>query len=270
MYGQSGPIWRNLWKAESPEWNELLATDFDTLLASTPAQSPLDQSLSFSNCRNRFRHQLKESNGDHFPCGHKFSPVSKILEQIFQKPTMEPHARVEVVCQNCGFEQSKCQIGLVYIGCSFTIEKLHLNRDPLDIPLQLLIERYIAQAVGLDEGKMCYECRTQSLAGKLRLEETSWMWFELEADRDCTCPSLRINLNPLSPQHSHNLEAIIYLGQGHFTARIRNGSNEWWGYDGQWTFGTPRLETVAAERDLRFFGGRKAAFLIYRPCGMND
>ena len=62
----------------------------------------------------------------------------------------------------------------------------------------------------------------------------------------------------------YDLHSVIYIGAGHFTARIRSPSNEWWSYDGMWKFGASRRDHVQITEDLLYNGRRHAAFLIYR------
>ena len=77
-------------------------------------------------------------------------------------------------------------------------------------------------------------------------------------------PSLTLPIE-LSGQHLvYDLYSIIYTGENHFTARMRDPSNEWWSYDGMWRFGSPRHDHIQITTDLLYNGRHRAAFFIYR------
>ena len=113
----------------------------------------------------------------------------------------------------------------------------------------------------------CRLCRAAQPVHSLHFPETSWTWFEL-TDRP-VLPSLEISYYPLATQQTHTLQAIIYLGGGHFTARMRKGPDLWWKYDDQWKFGKPQPETITTSEELRWLGNRRPAFLIYRRCNVD-
>ena len=90
------------------------------------------------------------------------------------------------------------------------------------------------------------------------------MWFELQNNHESILPSLEITCRTDATEPTHTLYAIIYLGNSHFTARMRKGPTVWWEYDSQSELGKLQLKTDMTEERLRHFGKRRLAFLIYR------
>lgn len=269
IYGQSSHTWRNIWKAESPQWNIPLGNLFDFLLFTAVNNdcSPQESSSLFSRCRDTFQDQVTESNPSIFPRGCRFAPASDILQRILGGANAEPLARQDVVCTGCGTEKNGIRHSLSYLALPFNLNVLRRDRDPVVLPLQLALTRYIERYSTepiLTHG--CHTCQAKWSVSSFRLIETSWTWFEVVADKQSVVPSLELSYRPLTTQRTHTLEAIIYLGGGHFTARTRSGQNTWWGHDGQWKFGKPQSEVITDEEELRCFGGRVPVFLIYRRC----
>ena len=274
VYGQSNRSWRNVWKGESPQWNIPLSNLFDLLLSVTANDnySPQEYSSWFSRCRDIFRDQVTESNPRLFPRGPHFAPVSDILQRILGGTSAEPCAYQHLTCPGCGAEKNDACFSLSYLGLPFNLDDLRHSQDPPILPLQLALTRYIRRysMEPFPAYKKCNFCQAVRHVRSLHFPETSWTWFELREGEQSVLPSLEISYQSTAMQQTHTLQAIIYLGGGHFTAHVREGRSTWWGYDGQWRFGTPRLEVIAAEEELRQFGNRHPVFLIYHGCDTDN
>ena len=60
-----------------------------------------------------------------------------------------------------------------------------------------------------------------------------------------------------------NFISAICRGEKHFTARIRNPSNELWSCDGMWRFGAARRDRTETTTDALYNGRHCATSLIY-------
>ena len=267
MYGQSDQTWRDAWRAESPEWNVPLGNLFDLLLSTTINNSPpQERSLWFSRCRDVFRSQVTKSNPTLFPHGRRFAPAGGILQRILGGTSAEPLAYQNLICSGCGVERNNIRFSLSYLSLPFNLKGLHNHQDPTILPLQVALTRYLNKHSREPNSvhKACHICQARWDIHSFHVVETSWIWFELNGHEQSILPSLELGHHPPAMQSMYTLQAIIYLGGGHFTARMRNGPNMWWGHDGQWRFGIPRAEVIVDEEELRHFHGRVPAFLIYR------
>ena len=95
------------------------------------------------------------------------------------------------------------------------------------------------------------------------MPETTWLWIELSDDVSPVTPSPRLVFGLQGQRQVYTLQAVIYLGGDHFTARFLDKSATWWKYDGMWNFGAPRVDYIEDEVDLLENDGRHAAFLVY-------
>jgi hypothetical protein len=274
IYGQSNDAWRAIWRHESPEWNIPLATRFDVLLRTTATgeNSSAEYSKLFSDYRNDFRDQVTKSNSTLFPRGTGFAPVGAILERLLGQSNKEPSAYQNLECRNCKTSKDNAHFSLSYLGFSANTNRLRHTTDPAILPLKLVLtrflERYTTQP--FKSYQVCLSCKAQLHVSSLHIPNTSWIWFELTEDEQSVLPSIDISDHVPATQRTHTLQAIIYLGRSHFTARMRKGPSTWWKYDGKWKFGKPKLETIATEEELRQFDTRLPAYLIYRRCEADD
>lgn len=267
MYGQSDQTWRGTWKGESPEWNMPLGNSFDLLLSITTTYDPQECSLWFSRCRDIFRDKVTESNPICFPRGREPAPVGDILQRIFGGASAEPLACQHLICIGCGAEKYDTR-SLSFLPYAFNINLLRRHRDPNILPLQLALSRYVGKYTTepASSRPRCQVCQAAQQVRSLDLPDTSWIWFEAQTDKQLVLPSFEINY---PPQQIYTLQAVIYLGGRHFTARIRKGPSTWWNYDGMRKLGKPQLETIETEEELLGCDGRDFAFLIYRCGGGN-
>lgn len=267
MYGLSPSSWRLRWKEESPHWNLALGNHFDEILRATAAgeRTPMQFSAMFSDYRNAFRESLRTSSQDDFPVGRKYASVSKILERLRSDPPSLPTVHQELSCIGCNASRRNT-FSFSSLGEPSKINSLRRTGDPPALPLQVAISRLIDRCAKepYASPQTCTICKAQRIPTSVGVRQQSWIWFELTHDHQTLLPSLDI-YHPRQVISRHTLQAIIYLGQNHFTARIRKRANFWWSYDGQSPGGRPTLETIA-EDGLRKFGTRLPAFLIYRCC----
>lgn len=273
IYEGSSPGWRNEWREQSPRWSNLLGAAFDSLLATShaqPSQAVLSQ--EFTSFREIFRDELSRINPLCFR-RHGAVPASvcQILNHIFGGSVeREPCLNQLVACDQCGIS--------VYDRCSFTLlgstELLsgYLREGDIGppLPLQIAVTRYI-QRFSQEPGRS--HCRTCS--GPLNVESLSfpdmpWLWIELCDPVSPITPSLRLVFGLPDQRQVYTLQAVIYLGGNHFTARLSDQSATWWKYDGRWRFGAPRIDDIRGEADLLKNDGRRAAFLLYRRADPQD
>ena len=62
---------------------------------------------------------------------------------------------------------------------------------------------------------------------------------------------------------TYTLQAVIYGGNNHFTARLSDESAVWWKYDGIWKPDVQHLDHVEHEVDLLVNDERPAVCLLY-------
>lgn len=264
MYSQSSTTWRNIWKGESPEFNQRLAADFDALLTATATDTPTsteDYSATFTSYRDTFRQHITASN----PNGPKPIPVVDILRRILSEESTEPTAIQTLTCgAQCPLEDyhdHKFDVSSVF--CDFNLALLRRHEDPPNLPMWLAVSRFIEDRQKDPYEAQCEACGAQRNVTCLYLPETTWTWFKTHPD-DGILPSLNLTFSPKETQPTHLLQGIIYHGDDHLTARMRTGWDIWWEYDSQWPAGKPRLADINGEADLMLFGTRRPVFLIYR------
>ena len=90
----------------------------------------------------------------------------------------------------------------------------------------------------------------------------TWIWFEIFPDTRVS-PSLTLVFDQFDEPRIFTLTAVVYLGGIHFTTRWRDRSGVWWKYDGRERHGTPVIDTINDESDLRQYDRRRMCSLIY-------
>jgi hypothetical protein len=270
MYGQSHSAWRALWRSEAPELNNLLAEQFDSLSeppADTAEDIPDEYAALFSTCRDRFRKRIATSHPGVFRPGHHLAPIATILEEIRGGCKSPPRAFQTLTCEDCQGTHTGF-VWLPHIGYAAGLERVLGDYGPDNVPLRSLLSLFIEKYSNdpFENFNSCHTCRSPRSvrAEGLRLPMTSWLWFEQTANEQLLLPSLDISYRGPEGDPTHTLQAIIYLGGSHFTARIRKEGNLWWEYDGQDLWGRSELVTVPTEDVLKWFKGRRIAFIIYR------
>jgi len=264
IYWQSSSSWRDDWRSQSPEWTARLADHFEFLLEAlnSPEHSPEGLSRLFSSLRDQFRDQLSSSNPQRFPCrGQVPTSVCAILELLFGSahgPSIERH----LFCVTCGIALQTSH-PFPYLAFPFLPGDHRYETDPRFIPSETLLARFVGSLAIPPNSSSCGTCHGAIQVQSLTMSSSPWIWFEVDGNNTMS-PSPTVSID-LSGQHlTYDLYSIIYLGANHFTARMRDPSNEWWNYDGMQRFGTPQRDHIQTTADLLYNGRRCAAFLIYR------
>ena len=140
MYGMSNPTWHAIWRNESPEWNVLLARQFDLLTDTATGQYPSAMRCQwFSGCQNAFCGQAAELNPTTFTYSHSLTSVSTLLECIFKGPSMEPLSYQSLSCQNCDASKD-AHCSLTYLSFTKNIDHLCKNGDSAVLPVQVIVD----------------------------------------------------------------------------------------------------------------------------------
>ena len=273
IYRGSSPDWRNKWKEQSPRCGNLLGAAFDSLLATAQDSRTSQEALSqeFTSFRETFRDELSRTNPAYFQ-RHGMVPASvcRILSHIFgDSAKCEPHLDQLVACNRCGISthdpSSFTLLGSAQMLDGYLSEDVH---GPF-LPLQTAMTRYVQRFSQEPRCSRCSICSGPLVLESLSIPEMPWLWVEL-CDGLPMLPSYRLVLG-LQEQHQvFNLQAIIYHGGNHFTARFLDQSATWWRYDDTWRFGAPRIDSVEDEADLLKNDGRSAVFLLYRQADPQD
>ena len=268
IYQKSSPGWRDKWRQQAPEWNGFFREAFDALLtmAHNKRTSRTALSREFTSFRETFRDKLSQANPEYFRRhGAVMASVCRILNQIFSSSVgCEPHLDQVVACDQCGIS--------VYNSCSFSLlgsaQLLdeYLNEDDIGpfLPLQTAVTRYVQRTSQEPQHDHCSTCSGPLRVESLHIPEMTWLWVELCDLVSPIIPSLRLVFGLPNQRQVYTLQAVIYFGGGHFTARLSDPSATWWKYDGMWRFGMPRIDRVEDEVDLLENDDRRAAFLLYR------
>ena len=134
--------------------------------------------------------------------------------------------------------------------------------DPQFVPVDTLFAWFIEPLVTPSSSSPCRVCQGTTHVQSLSITNFPWIRFEVKGNNTMS-PSLTPPIE-LSGQHlAHDLYSTTCIGENHFTARMRDLSNEWWSYDGMWRFGSPRRDRIQIATDLLYNGRRRAAFFIY-------
>lgn len=261
IYWQSSASWHSDWRRQSPEWSAQLANHFDSLLeaSNSPNCSPEGLSKLFSALRDQFRNQLSSHDSRTF-CRRGAVPASvcAILELLFGD-SRGPSIEQQLLCTGCG-TTSQVSHHFPLLAMPVFPMDYRCETDPQFVPADTLLARFVKS---LAISPLCVVCHRMAQVQYLSMTNYPWIWFETEDDHTMS-PSPTVLLK-LSGQHLiYDLYAIIYLGGTHFTARIRDPSNEWWKYDGMWKFGAAQRDHIQIAEDLLYNGRRRASFLIYR------
>jgi len=133
--------------------------------------------------------------------------------------------RDQYVCIRRSTERHDDRLSLSYLCFPFTLDLLRQDQDPDILPLQLALARYVQRYTTEPGLPQCRGCGAKQHVRSLHLPVTSWAWFEVRRGEQLILPSLDISYNPQDTRRTHTLQAIIYLGGHHFTARMRKGPN---------------------------------------------
>ena len=266
IYWQSPTSWRDDWRRQSPEWTVRLADRFDLLLGAldSPSQSPKKLSQLFSSLRDQFRDQVSSHDPQRFPRrGTIPISISAILELLFGS-VHGPAIKQHVFCTDCGMP-SQISRGFPLLALPVFPTDYRRNTDPRFVPAATLMTRFV-ESLATSSSSLCRTCCKPTQVQSLSMADSPWIWFEIEGGHTMS-PSLTIPIELSGQPLVYDLHSVIYIGGTHFTARMRDPSNEWWNYDGMWKFGTSKHDHIQITEDLLYNGRRRAAFLIYRRSG---
>jgi hypothetical protein len=274
IYRKSSPGWRDRWRRQAPDWNNFLGAAFDFLLAMDQNGRTSQTALSreFTSFRETFRDKLSQVNSTYFRRhGRVPASVCRILGHIFSRSVeREPHLNQVVVCNQCGTTMhNRCSFAL--LGSTELLNE-YLNEDDVSpfLPLQTAVTRYIQRLSQEPHCEHRSTCSGRFEVDSLSFPETTWLWFELCDLVSPVKPSPRLVFGLPDQWQVFTLQAVIYLGGGHFTARLYDQSTMWWRYDDQWRFGAPRVDRVEDEADLLENDHRRATFLLYSRADLED
>ena len=265
VYRSASPEWREKWKQQAPKWNKFLGEAFDALLAMAQHSSQEALSHAFTSFRETFRDELSRINPGYFPRrGQVLASVCHIFSHIFSGSTeYEPHLEQVIACDRCN-TSTTARSSFTLLGSSSLLE-IHHHEDDVGpfLPLQTAVTRYIQYVSQEPTRDHCRTCSGPLRVDSLSMPETTWVWIELCDEVSPIAPSSRLVFGLQDQRQVYALQAVIYLGGGHFTARLLDQSATWWNYDGMWRFGAPHVDRVEDEVDLLKNGDRRAAFLVY-------
>jgi len=272
IYKESSSGWRNGWRRQASEWGNFLGAAFDSLLAMAQNAQTSQAALSrkFTSFRETFRDKLSQVNPAYFRRhGMVTASVCKILGHILGgSAEYEPHLNQVVACDWCGISMDdRCSFPL--LGSTQMLNE-YLNEDDISpLPLQTAVTRFIQRASWEPQRNRCHTCHRPLRVESLSIPEMAWLWIELGDVISPVIPSSHLVFG-LYHQQVYILQAVIYSGRNHFTARLSDQLAVWRKYDGMWRFGAPRVDHVEDEADLLENDDRRAAFLLYRWAGSQD
>ena len=262
IYWQSSPAWRDDWRKQSHDWTACLTNHFDALLGALGSQQHTSESLStlFSYLRDEFRDQLSCSDPQRFPrCGKLPAPICPILELLFGSE-LGPGVDQKLSCARCG-ATSRISHHFPLLAFRAVSQDLRYKTDPRFVPAETLLARFV-EARATQSPSLCSVCHV-ACETSLTMANSPWIWFEIDGNNTMS-PSPTVTIKLPNQCLIYDLHSIIYIGENHFTARMRDPSNGWWNYDGMWRFGAPQRDYIRDPHDLLWNGSRRAAFLIYR------
>ena len=275
LYRGSSSSWRKQWRRQAPRWANFLGAAFDSLLSMNQHAHTSRAVLSqeFTSFRDKFRDELFQTNPVCFR-RHGMVPASVccILSQILGDfIECEPHLNQLVTCDQCGTPTCDDRCSFALLGSTLLLDKYYNDNDlGLLLPLQTAMTRYIQHFSREPHLRHCSACSGLLTVQSLSIPEMPWLWIEICDPVSSIIPSRRLVFG-LHHQHPvYTLQAVIYHGGNHFTARLSYESASWWKYDGRWSFGAPCMDNVKDEVDLLENNGRGAAFLLYRQADLQD
>ena len=274
VYKKSSPGWRDKWRQQAPEWNEFFGAAFDSLLtiAQDGRTSQAGLSRKFTSFRETFRDELSRINPTCFRrYGMVLASVCRILGHIYSNSIeCEPYLNQVVACDQCGISMYD-RSSFALLGSTPLLNRF-LNEDDTApfLPLQTAVTRYIQHLSHEPRRNRCSTCFGPLRVATLSIPEMAWLWIELSDPISPITPSPRLVFSFEDQRRIYTLQAVIYHGGDHFTARLSDRSARWWKYDGMWRFGVPRIDCVENETDLLTNDGRRASFLLYCQADSQD
>ena len=270
IYKKSPPGWRDKWILQAPEWNRPLKTAFDSLLmmAQDERTSQATMYREFNSYRETFRNALSRVNLTYFRrLGKVTITVARVLTHIFGSPVQEsqPYLDQLVTCDTCR-TPAHCNCSFSLLGSLELLGRYLTEGDTGPrLSLQEAINRYIHINSQIPHIARCTSCSGPVRVESLSIPEMAWFWIELCNSISPISPSPQLVFDLQGQRQVYTLQAIIYHGANHFTARLSDELETWWKYDGVWDTraGVLRVDRVEHEVDLLELDGRRAGFLLY-------
>ena len=243
IYRQSSASWRNDWRRKSPGWTVRLADHFNLLLkaSESPNCPPEELSKLFSSLRDLFRDKLSSHDQRKFRRrGHVTASVCGMLE-LLSGSVDRPSIDRRFLCSGCGME-SHISSPFALLASSVFPTNHRRTTDPRFVLASDLLARFVQSLVSPLRLYLCGTCHRMKEIQSFSLD-SPWIWFEVESAHTMT-PSPTVSFRLPGFHLVYDLYSVIYLGQNHFTARVRGLPGEWWNYDGMCRFGAARHNRI--------------------------
>ena len=273
IYRKLSSNWQNMWKQQAPKWGNFLGAAFESLLATVQNVPTSQATLSheFTSFRETFRNELSRINPTYFR-RHGAVPASvcQILLHIFgDSAGREPHLDQAVGCSHCGVStHQRCSFSS--LGSTEMLGGYFDEHETGPFPLQMAITRFIQCASQEPWRHRCPGCPGTLRVELLSIPEMPWLWLELSDPVSPIILTSRLVFGLRHQRQVYTLQAVIYIGGNHFTARFIDGQAVWWNYDDMRQFGVPHVDHINDEADLLENDGRRAAFLLYCQADLQD
>ena len=266
IYQNSSSGWRNKWMQQAPKWSSFLGAAFDSLLTTVrnPGVSQAMLSREFTSFREAFRDELSLINPTYFRRhGPVTASVCQVLLHIFDDSAgREPHLNQAVNCDHCGIStHARCSFSS--LGSTEMLGGYFDEHENGPLPLQMAVTRFIQRASQESWRHRCPSCSGTLGVESLSIPELPWLWFELSDTVSPIIITPRLVFGLHHQRQVYTLQAVIYIGGNHFTARFFDQQATWWNYNDMREFGAPSVEHINDEADLLENDGRRAAFLLY-------
>lgn len=261
IYRRSSLVWQECWRAESTI-NGFLVEQFNWIIEGFT--SDLDffaLTARFSECRDNFRDWMYAVDAESFPRrGKVLASACRILiyfsDQYNRSEDLE-HVRS---CSNPACPPTINIRTFSFMCLPSIIEKFGDLRNMISV--QSVVTQELAFLQGQPLTSKCNCCSGDHVRSTWSAAAHTWIWFEIYPNTRIS-PSLILTLNQFSEPQTFKLAAVVYHGAVHFTARWRDDSGVWWKHDGREHRGSPVVDEIHDESDLRRCDGRRMSFLIY-------
>ena len=275
IYKRSPLSWRNNWRLHAPNFGNFLGVAFDSLLAMAQNEQIAGVALAqeFNAYREAFQAKLARLDPTYFKLRGKVSiSVSPILDRIFgDSVEFQPHLNQVVACDHCN-QPTPYQCRFTLLGTIELLSKyLNDNDTAPRLPLQEAVTRFIQHASLEPYCTRCPDCsKPVKNVQSLSIPDMSWLWIEFHGPVSPISPSPHLVFDLQDQHQTYTLQAVIYGGDNHFTARLSDESAAWWKYDGMWKPDVQRLDHIEREADLLMDGNRPAVCLLYCRADFQD
>lgn len=255
IYRRSSLPWQKSWQAESAV-NKFLVEQFNWIFEGFALD--LDSfalSAHFSECRDKFCDWMFAVDSQKFPRhGRHLVGVSNILEYFSDQHNHSADLECIQLCSN-----PACPPTIVTRSFSFMCSPSVIRKfgDPYSaISVQSVVTQQLAFLLGRPLTSKCSRCSGDHIQSSWSVTTLTWIWFEIPEGTRIS-PSLTLAFDKLGEPRTFTLMAVVYLGGAHFTTRWRDRSGIWWKHDGLERRGSPVVDTINNESDLRWCDSRR-------------